>query len=425
MRRRADDSGPMTRPDASPDDRPTPVTLTAERLAERSGTTAQRIRELTRRGVLLAAGDGQYVAGDIHRVRAVDAFEAAGIPLDALVAASEAGRVSFAYYDELHLEPGVPSERTVAEFASSLGPLAQHLPRLYDAFGLPAPTERSRLAVDDERFITELLEAFDATGRPEIAIRVARLFAEALRRASESVLGVYRDVVQELDPAMAGLPPDEEYQRLFVPWSRIARLTPRMAHWLAARHMSRAIDAYSVSATEQILEAHGYVQDRPAAPPGLAFVDLTGFSRLSEERGDEVAAGIALELGELARAAAAAHGGRVVKLLGDGVLLRLPGGVAAADAAIALLEALEENDLPAGHAGVHAGTLIEREGDVFGRAVNLAARVSDVALPGQVLVTEAVATELAEVSRPVERLPARSLQGIGETTLFRVVSRPR
>lgn len=128
----------------------------------------------------------------------------------------------------------------------------------------------------------DLLATCAATGQPEIAIRVVRLFAESVRLASEAALGVYGDVVAALDPELAGLPPDVEYERLFVPWARIARAAPDLARWLTARHMSRAIDAYSVEATERILEQHGFVPERPDVPPGIAFVDLTGFTRVSE-----------------------------------------------------------------------------------------------------------------------------------------------
>ena len=78
-----------------------------------------------------------------------------------------------------------------------------------------------------------------------------------------------------------------------------------MASYLAAQHLSRAIDAFSAEATERVLAEAGFVAERQAVYPGVAFIDLTGFTRLSEERGDQVAATIALQLGELARASAA------------------------------------------------------------------------------------------------------------------------
>jgi adenylate cyclase len=399
--------------------------LDADQLASRSATTPARVLDLTARGVLRPTADGRYTSGDIHRIRAMDAFEAAGVPIEALVAAGETGRVDFGYYDQLHRAPGVPSDRTYAEFQASLGPLAERLPTLYVAFGLAQPDPQSRLAADEEAFITELLEMFDATGQTDVAMRVVRLFAEAARQASAATMGLYGDVVEQLDPNLAGLPPLEEYLRVFVPWARVARTIPDLAEWLTTRHMSRASGAYSVEQTERLLEEGGYVPQRPTVAPGVAFIDLTGFTRLSEERGDEVAADVAMQLGELARRAAGRHGGRVVKLLGDGVLLRLPAAAAAVDATLELLDALAAAGLPAGHAGIHAGPLIEREGDVFGRSVNLAARVSDVTPSGEVYVTAEVVGALVGSPHRTEPAVTSDLQGIGEVTLFRVVTPPR
>ena len=263
------------------------------------------------------------MVGDIHRMRVIEAFEHAGVPLEALVAARRAGRVSFDYYDELHVPPSTPSDRTYEQYRVSLGEAGTLLPMLFDAFGLVEPTPTAVLDANEEAFIAELLDMLQETGRPEAAMRAVRLFAEANRQAAEAALGVYAEVVAALGDWFRGLPPDKGYAVLR-PWARIARTAPTLAGWLATKHMSHAIDAYSAVETERTLEELGLIPERPAVLPGIAFVDLTGFTRLSEEAGDETAAGVSLRLGELARATAARHGGRVVKLLGDGVLLQIP-----------------------------------------------------------------------------------------------------
>lgn len=399
--------------------------LTAEVLAARTGTSVERIADLTRRGVLTASESGGYEPGDIHRIRAIDAFEAAGVPLDALVAAQQIGRVDFAYYDELHQPPGTPSARTYDEFRAALGAAGDTLPALFAAFGLAEPEGASHLDQEDESLIADLVASIAATGQPDLAVRVVRLYGEATRTASEGALEIYAEAAGRFGDELAGLPPEAEYERLFVPWSRIARSAPALASWLTARHISHAIDAYSVDATEAILEAQGLVPERPATAPGVAFVDLTGFTRLSVERGDEAAAGIALRLGELARAAAKRHDGRLVKLLGDGVLLRFPDADRAVTAVLDLLDSLADAGLPAGHAGIHAGPLIEREGDVFGRSVNLAARVSDATPSGEVYVTSEVVGRLAAGRWTVEAVGAAELQGVGRVELFRVLRSSR
>lgn len=104
------------------------------------------------------------------------------------------------------------------------------------------------------------------------------------------------------------------------------------------------------------------------------------------EHGDDVAAAAATKLAEVADAGARASGGRVVKLLGDGVLLRFDSAVAAIGAVLALVAEVPRAGLPAAHAGVAAGRVVVRDGDVFGRTVNLASRVAAHAGPGQVVV---------------------------------------
>ena len=103
---------------------------------------------------------------------------------------------------------------------------------------------------------------------------------------------------------------------------------------------------------------------------------------------------MAMRLATLAEEAARRHSGRVVKLLGDGVLLRFDGAVSAVQSSIDLLNALSAAGMPNGHVGIDAGPLVVREGDIFGSTVNLASRLSDQADSGEVLVSESVAATL-------------------------------
>ena len=132
-------------------------------------------------------------------------------------------------------------------------------------------------------------------------------------------------------------------------------------------------------------------------PAVLVMADLVGFTRFTERHGDGAAHEQASRLTSLARSAARAHGGAVVKSLGDGVLLRLP---PQADP-VPVLHSLASG-LAAGepswqlHAAAHRGTPLRHGGDVFGRDVNLVARLCSHAGPGELLVTggdEAMALE--------------------------------
>jgi adenylate cyclase len=124
---------------------------------------------------------------------------------------------------------------------------------------------------------------------------------------------------------------------------------------------------------------------QPPAAGTFVFADLAGFTALTARWGDDIAAEVAIALADVARRLAAENGGTLVKSMGDSVLLRTATpaggvrlGIAVAQAAPALRARV----------GIHAGTAVERGGDWFGLAVNLAARLSAQAAPGEVLVSE-------------------------------------
>jgi len=83
-----------------------------------------------------------------------------------------------------------------------------------------------------------------------------------------------------------------------------------------------------------------------------------------------------------------------VKVLGDGVLLLFQDRSSALGATLALVRRVAEEGLPPAHAGIAAGRVVVRDGDVFGQTVNLASRIAGQAKPGQVLVEEGVVIAL-------------------------------
>ena len=124
-----------------------PARLTGAELADLVGDPVERIQELTARGVIQADEAGRYPPGDAHRIRVIDGFEAAGVPLDVLVRAQAAGVISVDYYDQLHATPGRPSNRGYQVFKNDLGPLGHLLPAVFAAFGIAEPDPTSHLSV--------------------------------------------------------------------------------------------------------------------------------------------------------------------------------------------------------------------------------------------------------------------------------------
>ena len=393
--------------------------LTGEELADLVGDPIERVRELTALGVIQPDDADRYSPGDAHRIRVVDGFEAAGVPLDVLVRAQAAGVISVDYYDQLHAAPGRPSDRGYQVFKNDLGPAGHLLPAMFAAFGIAEPDPASHLSLEDEVFIGDWATVIDATGHADLTLGILRQFGESGRRSSVAALEAYAQVTQRLGPEFAGVPSQEIYDRVFVPWAKAARNLPTLAEWLTRHHMSRAIDDYSIRATEQVLADSGYVPERPTVEPAVAFLDLTGFTSLTQERGDTIAAEMALRLADLASQAVATHRGRVVKLLGDGVLMHFPDVVEAVEAALDLMDRLAASELPLGHVGITRGPIVARDGDIFGRTVNLAARISDVTPSGALYIPASIGHALTG-RFVVTPAGTATLQGVGAIDLAAV-----
>jgi adenylate cyclase len=147
----------------------------------------------------------------------------------------------------------------------------------------------------------------------------------------------------------------------------------------------------------------------------FCFIDLAGFTALTEAQGDEDAADVATLFAGLTRLALA-PGDRLVKTIGDAVLVtsRDPAsGVALVERL--LTEAASEPQLPSLRAGLHHGEAVQRDGDVFGAAVNLAARVAAEAHAGEVLGTEPIAAAARACGIPVAELGAVLLKNVRES----------
>jgi adenylate cyclase len=119
------------------------------------------------------------------------------------------------------------------------------------------------------------------------------------------------------------------------------------------------------------------------------FVDMVGFTALTELHGDDTAADLAIRFAERVAAMAVDHGAQLVKTLGDAVMLRAERSSDAVRLGLGIQTAFESaGGFPPVRAGMHTGSAVERAGDWFGAAVNLAARVASTARSGELLMTE-------------------------------------
>jgi class 3 adenylate cyclase len=366
--------------------------LTPAQLAFEASAPIGLIDELVEAGAIDRAPDGTHEPDDIARVRLAHALATGGISVDDIMHEVRSGRMPYRDIPRFGITPRATG-RTYAEFAESLGQVpAAQLPALYAAFGLSVPPPETAMREDEERALTEFLAIWAMVDdRPEVMLRAARIAGEGVRRI---VLGTV-DLIDEFE----GSPPARlrrgmDVELALEPSVRQATMMNELLAWLRERHMEHEVYDRIVASTEASLARDGRLPEPPADPPAIAFVDLTGYTKRTAAAGDEIAAHEAATLQALAQDVVVDYHGRVVKALGDGVMLRFESVVPAVLAARDLMARLIEAGLPAAHAGVAAGSFVVRDGDVYGHTVNLASRLSGIATSGELLVARESADAL-------------------------------
>ena len=158
-------------------------------------------------------------------------------------------------------------------------------------------------------------------------------------------------------------------------------------------------------------------------PPAICFLDLTGYTRITEERGDEAAADLAARLARIVQRTSAQHDGRVVKWLGDGVMFRFRDPGSGVLAALEMVGQASQAGLPPAHVGLHAGPVLFQAGDFFGRTVNAAARIADYARQGEVLVSQEVVDASGGIGVEFTEIGPVELKGLAGALRLHVARR--
>jgi adenylate cyclase len=156
--------------------------------------------------------------------------------------------------------------------------------------------------------------------------------------------------------------------------------------------------------------------------PAICFLDMTGYTRLTAERGDTEAAALAEQVGRVVARTSVAHGGRPVKWLGDGVMLYFPAAGPAVLAALGMVEGVAAAGLPPAHVGLHSGPDLFQEGDYYGQTVNVASRIGEYARPGEVLVSQEVVDAAAGGEVTFREIGPVELKGVaGVVHLYQAI----
>jgi adenylate cyclase len=387
-----------------------PEELAPAELAARAGISPDELERLVANGVLIPRdGNTPFRTADVLKIRVARACEAGGLPMAGMAGAIRAGLLSFTFVESWPFEPeGSRQSQTHLELAEEAGLPFESLQRLVEAFGFARP-EPGDVVVEAERPIALLagrlaeLEIVDQA----ILARLGRVYAETFRRIALAETEVYHTGV-EVPLLRSGL---GESKTMELASSLSPALTGMLDDAVMAayrRQQELTWTEHQIEHVEQALEDAGV--SLPATPPtAMCFLDLSGYTRLTEERGDEEAAALAGRLSDIVQQRSRLRGGEAVKWVGDGVMIRFGDPSGAVASALDMVEEIPAAGLPPAHVGVAAGPVIRQGGDYYGRTVNLASRISDRAAGGQVLVSEPV-VEKASV-------PGVTFVGIGSIEL--------
>jgi adenylate cyclase len=356
--------------------------------AGRAGVDPSYLVQLMELGILVGEEPDRFSPGDVRRVLMAKSLEDAGIPLEDVAAAVLRGALSLAFLDAPSYERfATLAEETFRQVSDRTGIPLDLLMVVREAIGMAQPSPEDRLR-EDEMAIVPFIELQVSEGfQPSAIERLLRVQGDSTRRITEQEAAWWTSEV--IEPAIAAGKGPEEIGNVELA-DRSAPLSEQSVLAMYHAQQARAWTANIIAGFEVLMEKAG-IHSRLERLPAICFLDITGFTRLTQERGDDAAAELATTVARLVQRSSIRHGGKPIKWLGDGVMFYFANPGAGVRAALEMVDGLAGAGLPPCHVGLHAGPVLYQEGDYFGQTVNLSARIADFARAGEVLVSQAAA----------------------------------
>jgi adenylate cyclase len=280
-----------------------------------------------------------------------------------------------------------------------------------EAIGMAQPSPDDLLR-EDEMAIVPFIELQVAEGfRPAVIERLLRVQGDSTRRIAEQEAAWWNSEV--IEPAMAAGKGVEEIANA----EFADRISPLSEQAVLAMYHAQQARAWTANIIEgfEVFMAEAGIRSRLERLPAICFLDISGYTRLTQERGDDAAADLAATVHRLVQRSSVQHGGKPIKWLGDGVMFYFGDPGPGVRAALEMVDGLAAAGLPPAHVGLHAGSVLFQEGDYFGQTVNLTARIADYARAGEVLVSREVADASHEHGIAFDDIGPVELKGVSGT----------
>ncbi len=351
---------------------------------------------------------GRWTAAAAAQARVVARMRERGHSLEELKKAGREGRLAFGFAEELFARSD-EQQVTIEEVSEETGLEPELIERILVILGTPLGRERL-LSPEDVSAMRHCASVL-AAGFPLVAfLQLVRVYVQSIRRIADAEVRLFhlyvhepliRDAVPELEMA-------EEIGELA---GDILPMAAPLTEYLHQRYLRYFLEQDVVGHMESELGASGSQVHH--VPVTLCFIDLTGFTRYTEEEGDLEALDVVENFVHTVESTLPPEA-TVVKTIGDEVMVVSPDPGSLTEWAVGLLDRFPERPQP--RVGIHYAQAVYRDGDYFGTHVNLAHRVVGRALAGEVMVTDAVAESLGERGLTCAPIGEVSLKGFPEPT---------
>jgi adenylate cyclase len=375
--------------------------------ARRAGVTPQTLHRWARQGLVPQLNDGEWTPAAVAQARVVARLRERGHSIEEIRAATESGRLAFTFVDELL--PAREARHTIAEAAQQTGLEPALVERLFVSMGFSATAVDS--LSDDDLDLLRYVASVLAAGFPLVALlQLVRVYGQALAQMADAEVRLFHLYVHEplMRTGVPGVEMGEEMQDL------ARELLP-----LAAPIMDRIHQRFLAHFVEQDVVGHmeedldGGSLDLGRLRVAIAFADLAGYTRLTEEAGEDEAVSAVERFIENVEVTLP-DDARVIKTIGDEVMIVGSDAAALVDWAVGF-QTMVADQRPLPRIGIHRGLTLYRDGDYYGREVNQASRVAARAAGGEVIVTRDV-VDVAGRHLEFERIGEVRLKGFSEAT---------
>jgi adenylate cyclase len=369
-----------------------------------SGVSPSTLKRWASDGVI-PVRRGRWTVAAAAQARVVSRMRDRGHSLDELRRAVRDGRLAFGYVEDLLPK----SERafTRAQAAERAGLEEELIERIMSLLGTPTAIEGT-LTEQDADAMEQIAEVLKV-GFPLVAmLQLIRVYAQSIRKIAEAEVRLFHLFVHEplIRQGVDALQMAEEMEGMA---RDLLPLTSPLMNYVHQRYLRFYMEQDVVGHMETEL---GEARQLGRVQMAFCFVDLTGFTRYTEEEGDEEALDLVERFVETVEATLPAEA-LVVKTIGDEVMIVSPDPVTLTEWAVGFLTLFQERPQP--RVGLHRGRAVYRDGDYFGGEVNLTHRVVARALGGEVMVTAAVVDAIGPSDYlefdPIGRV---ELKGFGE-----------